>query len=285
MVLLLITAGGTTITSATGGIVGADFTGGTIEIHDSGTSKGVYTISGTPTATVVTTVETITGTFSNLSFTIRPSVPSTATLREIYSFVQASLIQPTSINDVSGGTSVVGKTASLLLNWTAKLVCGVFAPINLAGGGTGVSIEGVADADINTVQLYDNSAVLREYGVVSAGTLNFSANLVGGWYALYYSDLTGTNDWGTATAVIVRDKTDADIAGTIASTSVPFNYDFTNQTEGALRTGGTNTAVTLVAGNSGSAKPVVTATSAAGGLIDSKAISITATAETDRAFQ
>tara|TARA_R110000803_G_scaffold4054_2_gene13879 strand:- start:6350 stop:8026 length:1677 start_codon:yes stop_codon:yes gene_type:complete len=278
-------AGGTTITSATGGIVGADFTGGTIEIHDSGTSKGVYTISGTPTATVVTTVETITGTFSNLSFTIRPSVPSTATLREIYSFVQASLIQPTSINDVSGGTSVVGKTASLLLNWTAKLVCGVFAPINLAGGGTGVSIEGVADADINTVQLYDNSAVLREYGVVSAGTLNFSANLVGGWYALYYSDLTGTNDWGTATAVIVRDKTDADIAGTIASTSVPFNYDFTNQTEGALRTGGTNTAVTLVAGNSGSAKPVVTATSAAGGLIDSKAISITATAETDRAFQ
>jgi hypothetical protein len=277
-------AGGTTITSATGGIVGADFIGGTVEIHDSGTAKGVYTISGTPTATVITVNETITGTLSNLSFTIKPAVASTATLKEIYSFVQAKLIQATSINDVSGGTAVVGKTASLLLNWTAKLVAGVFAPINLAGGGTGVSIEGVADADINTVQLYDNSATLREYGVVSAGSLNFSSNLVGGWFVLYYSDLTSTNDWGTATAVIVRDKTNADIAGVIGSTTVPFNYDFTNQTEGGKRTGGTNTAVTLVAGYSGSAKPVVVATTALGGLIDSKAISITATAETDRAY-
>tara|TARA_R110000772_G_scaffold8737_2_gene28942 strand:- start:16974 stop:18650 length:1677 start_codon:yes stop_codon:yes gene_type:complete len=277
-------AGGTTITSAVGGITGANFTGGTVEIHNTGTAKGVYTIVGTPTATVVTVAETITGTISNLSFTIKPTVASTATLRQIYSFVQAKLIQPTTINDVSGGTSVIGKTASLLLNWTAKLVAGVFAPINLAGGGSGVSIEGLADADINTVQLYDNSAILREYGVVSAGNLNFSTNLVGGWYALYYSDLTGTNDWGTATAVIVRDKTNTDIAGTIATTIIPFNYDFTNQIEGGLRTGGTNTAVTLVAGNSGSAKPVVVATTALGGLIDSKAISITATAETDRAY-
>ncbi len=278
-------AGASTITSAVGGIVGANFIGGTVEVHDNGTAKGVYTISGTPTATVVTVNETITGTISNLSFTIKPAVASTASLKEIYSFVQAKLIQATSINDVTGGTAVVGKTASLLLNWTAKLVCGVFAPINLAGGGTGVSIEGVADADINTIQLYDNTATLREYGVVSAGTLSFSTNLLGGWYVLYYSDLTGTDDWGTATAVIVRDKTDTDIAGVIGSGNIPFNYDFTNQTEGGKRTGGTNTAVTLVAGNSGSAKPVVVATSAAGGLIDSKAISITATAETDRAFQ
>jgi hypothetical protein len=278
-------AGGSTLTTAVGGITGANFIGGTLEIHNTGTAKGVYTITGTPSATVVTVSGTITGTISNLSFTIKPATASTATLQQIYSFVQAKLIQPTSINDRAGGTSVVGKTASLLMNWTAKLVCGVYAPINPAGGGTGVCIEGVADAYINTIQLYDNSATLREYPFASAGTLNFSANMVGGWYVLYYSDLSATNDWGTSDAVIVRDKTNTNISGTIASVSQAFNYDYTNQTEGGLRTGGTDTAVTLVAGKSGSAKPVVVATNAAGGLTASKSISITATAETDRAFK
>lgn len=278
-------ASGSTLTSATGGITGANFAGGTVEIHN-GVNKGVFTISGTPSGTVVT----ITGTFSatpqtGASFTIKPAVASTATLQQIYSFVQAKLVQAATINDVSGGTSVIGKTASLLMNWTAKLVCGVYAPTNPAGGGTGVCVEGVADAYINTVQLYDNSAVLREYPFASAGTMNFSSNLVGGWYVLYYSDLTATNDWGTVDAVIVRDKTNANISGTIGSTAITFNYDFTNQLEGGMRTGGTDTAVTLVAGKSGSAKPVVVATTAQTGLTASKSISITATAETDRAYQ
>jgi hypothetical protein len=84
---------------------------------------------------------------------------------------------------------------------------------------------------------------------------------------------------------VVRDKTNTNISGTITSASIAFNYDYTNQTEGGKRTGGTDTAVTLVAGKSGSAKPVVVATSAAGGLTASKSISITAIAETDRAYQ
>lgn len=275
--------GGNTLTTAAAGIVGANYIGGTIEVHNTGTAKGVYTISGTPAAGTVTITGTFTGTLSNLSFTIKPAAPVTATLQQVYSFVQAKLVQPTSIN--AQATSVIGKTASLLMNWTAKLVCGVYAPTNPAGGGTGVCVEGVADAYINTIQLYDNSATLREYPFASAGTLNFSSNLVGGWYFLMYSDLSGGNDWGTNSSVIVRDKTNTNISGTISSTSIPFNYDYTNQTEGGLRTGGTDTAVTLVAGKSGSAKPVVIATTAGTGLTASKSISITATAETDRAYQ
>lgn len=275
--------GGNTLTTAAAGIVGANYIGGTIEVHNTGTAKGVYTISGTPAAGTVTITGTFTGTLSNLSFTIKPAAPVTATLQQVYSFVQAKLVQPASIN--AQATSVIGKTASLLMNWTAKLVCGVYAPTNPAGGGTGVCVEGVADAYINTIQLYDNSATLREYPFASAGTLNFSSNLVGGWYFLMYSDLSGGNDWGTNSSVIVRDKTNTNISGTISSTSIPFNYDYTNQTEGGLRTGGTDTAVTLVAGKSGSAKPVVIATTAGTGLTASKSISITATAETDRAYQ
>lgn len=276
-----VSNGTTSFSSAAAGITGANFTGGTLVVH-SGAGIGTYTISGTPAAGTVTTTTTIPAA-SGASFTIRPAVAPTATLRQIYSFVQAKLLQATSIN--SQATSVIGKTASLLMNWTAKLVCGVYAPTNPAGGGTGVAVEGVTDAEINTIQFYDNTAVLREYPYASAGTLEFSANLVGGWYVLYYSDLTTTNDWGTATAVIVRDKTNTNISGTIGSASIAFNYDYTNQTEGGKRTGGTDTAVTLVAGKSGSAKPVVVQTSAAGGLTASKSIKITATAETDRAYQ
>ena len=276
-----VSNGTTSFTTAAAGITGANFTGGTLVVH-SGAGAGTYTISGTPAAGTVTTTTTIT-TASGASFTLRPAVASTATLRQIYSFVQAKLLQATTIN--SQTTSVIGKTASLLMNWTAKLVCGVYAPTNPAGGGTGVCVEGVTDAEINTVQFYDNGATLREYPYASSGVLNFSSNLVGGWYVLYYSDLTTTNDWGTATAVVVRDKTNTNISGSIGSVAVSFNYDYTNQTESGKRTGGTDTAVTLVAGKSGSAKPVVVATSAAGGLTASKSISITATAETDRSYQ
>ena len=275
-----VSTGTTTFTTAAAGITGADFTGGTLTVH-SGAGIGTYTISGTPAAGSVTTTTTIPAGTAQ-SFTLKPAVPSTATLRQIYSFVQAKLLQATTINSQS--TSVVGKTASLLMNWTAKLVCGVYAPTNPAGGGTGVCVEGVTDAEINTVQFYDNTAALREYSYASAGVLNFSANLVGGWYVLYYSDLTTTNDWGTATAVVVRDKSNVAISGAIGSTAVPFNYDYTNQTETGKRTGGTDTAVTLVCGKSGSAKPVVVSVAAASGLTASKSISITATAETDRAY-
>jgi hypothetical protein len=276
-----VSNGTSTFTTAAAGIVGANFTGGTLIVH-SGAGIGTYTISGTPAAGSITLTTTIPAA-SGASFTLNPAVASTATLRQIYSFVQAKLLQATTINAQS--TSVIGKTASLLMNWTAKLVCGVYAPSNPAGGGTGVCVEGVTAAEINTIQFYDNTAALREYSYASAGVLNFSANLVGGWYVLYYSDLTTTNDWGTSTAVVVRDKTNIAISGAIGSTAVPFTYDYTNQTESGKRTGGTDTAVTLVAGKSGSAKPVVVATTAAAGLTASKSISITATAETDRAYQ
>jgi hypothetical protein len=275
-----VSNGTTSFTTAAAGITGANFTGGTLVVH-SGAGAGTYTISGTPAAGTVTLTGSVPAA-SGASFTLNPATPSTATLRQIYSFVQAKLLQPTTIN--SQATSVIGKTASLLMNWTAKLVCGVYAPTNPAGGGTGVCVEGVTDADINTIQFYDNTAVLREYPYASAGVLNFSSNLVGGWYVLYYSDLTSTNDWGTSTAVIVRNKSNIDISGTIGSSAIAFNYDYSGQTESGKRTGGTDTAVTLVAGHSGFAKPVVVATSAAGGLTASKTISISAVSETDRAF-
>lgn len=280
-----MTASGSTLTSAIGGIniSGNPFAGGTLTVHE-GTNKGIYTISGNPTATVVTITGTFAASESTASFTLQRATPVTATLKQIYTFVQAKLRQSGSINSVAGGTSVIGKTASLLMNWTAKLVCGFYAPTNPAGGGSGVIVEGVADADVNSIIFYDNTAASREYPYASAGTLNFNSNLTSGgtgYYVLYYTDLSGTNDYGTADAVIVKNKLGVDITGTITGSSIAFNYDYTNDTAGGFRTGGTETSVTLVAGNPGVAKPVVVS----GTLIESKSISISAVAEQDRAYQ
>lgn len=290
------TAGGSVLTSATGGILttGNPYAGGTLKIH-TGTNKGTYTISGNPTATQVT----ITGTFANAvsdqDFTIYPATTLTdgasgsVTLKQIYTKIQRQLRQSGNINDVSGGSTVTGKTASLLLNFVgSRLDAGTYAPTNPAGGGSGVLIEGIASADVNSVKFYDNSAVAREYPYQSAATINFSSNLVtggGGYYVLYYTDLSGSNDWSTADAVKVSKIGGGFVEGTISGSSVSFNYDYTNETAGGLRTGGTDTAVTLVAGNPGYAKPVVVQLPAAQGLTASKSIVITATAETDRAYQ
>lgn len=280
---------GSVLTTSTGGIVGADYVGGTLVIHE-GTNKGIYTISGTPSATQVTVTGTFSGTESNLSFTIKPaSVLSDGStglvnLKQIYTFVQAKLRQTGNINAVSGGATVNGNIASLLMNWTAKLVCGFYSPQNLAGGGSGVIVEGLSDADINSIEFYDNTGAARIYPYAAAGTLNFNSNLTRngtGYYVLYYQDLTSTNDYGQLQAVKVKDKDGQFIEGAITSSAISFSYSYTTETAGGLRTPNTPTPVVLVAGNPGEAKPVVVYGAS---LIESKSITISAVAEQDRAY-
>jgi hypothetical protein len=279
-------AGGSVLTTAIGGInvSGNPFAGGTLTVHE-GTNKGTYTISGNPTATTVTITGTFAAAESNSSFTIQRLVPVVASLKQIYTFVQAKLRQSGNINNVNGGVSVTGKTASLLMNWTAKLLCGFNTLIvNPAGGGEGVLVEGLSDADVNTIVFYDNAYTTAEYPFISAGTLVFNSNLTSGgtgYYVLYYTDLSALNDYGTVDAVIVKNASGADISGTITSGTISITYAFGTETAGGLRTPGSNTAVTLVAGNPGVAKPVV----ATGTLTESKTISISAVAEQDRAYQ
>lgn len=275
-----MSAGGSTLTSATGGITGSNFVGGTLVIHE-GTNKGTYNISGTPTGTVVTISGTFVNAQSSISFTLYPAVALNPTLKQIYTFVQAKLRQATNINNVAGGTSVTGKTASLLLNWTAKLVAGFYAPTNPAGGGSGVIIEGVANADSNSVEFYDNSAVKREYPYSAAGIWSFSSNLVGAgsYYRMYFTTLPGAgNDYGEAGAITVNDASGSPIAGTISG-NVNFTFDYTNNVQGG-RTPNQDAAVTLVAGRPGFAKPVV----ATGLLTASKGIVLSSVAETDRGY-
>lgn len=283
-------AAGNTLTSAAGGILtaGNPYAGGTVKVHG-GANKGTYTLSGNPTATVAT----ITGTFPALDaamdFTIYPATTLTdgatgfVTLKQIYTAIQYKLRQNSDIDDTAG--SVTGKTATQLLNFVgASLKAGFYAPANPNGGGTGVMVEGIADADINSIVFYDNTAATREYPFASAGTLSFNSFLTAGgtgWYRMYFTDPTAgssTDEWGDADAVTVNNKDGAPITGTITGASIPFTFDYTNNAQHTP--GNTDVGVTVVAGNSGSAKPVV----ATGTITASKSISIALTAEQDRAF-
>ena len=275
-----MSASGNTLTTAAAGITGADFVGGTLKVHE-GANKGTYTISGTPTGSVVTISGTFAAAESNSSFTLYPAAALGASLAQIYTKIQYLLRQNSDI-DATGGT-VTGKTADLLLNFVGdSLKCGLYAPTNPNGGGSGVMVEGIADADLNSIVFYDNTAASREYPYASAGTFSFNAPLTAGgtgYYKLYYTTTPGGDDFGEAAAVIVNDKDGNPIQGSISGASISFSFDYTNNTQGGYG-GSTNRNVTLVWGNPNNAKPGIST----GTITQSKAISIPAVAEVDPSY-
>jgi hypothetical protein len=275
-----VTIGGSTITSAEGDIVGADYIGGTVVVH-SGANAGTYPISGTPTSTVTTITGTFPATATGISFTLHRATDVVATLSQIHTKVQYLLRQNSNINTIAG--TVIGKTASLLTNFEGdSLKAGFFSPTNPNGGGSGVIIEGLRAADINTVTFYDNTEVTRQYPFASSGTLNSNAVLLSGgtgYYRMYFTDLSGANDYGLTGAITVNDASGNPITGTISGSVINFSFDYDGNTQGG-RTPGTDADVTIVAGNAGFAKPVVTNAL----LTRSKAISISLVAEQDRAY-
>ena len=269
---------GSVLTSAEGGMTVDLYIGGTLTVHD-GTDAGTsFPVTDNDATTVTVTGTLASGT--NLSFTLQRATPIVASLSEIYTKLQYLLRQDADIDDLAGGIN--GITADLLLNFVGdSLKCGFYAPTNLSGGGSGVMIEGIRAADLNSIVFYDNSATAREYPYASAGNINSNAVLTSGgtgYYRMYFTT-NPTGDYGTANAVTVNDSDGNPITGAITSAQIAFTYDYTNNAQGG-RTPNTDAAVTVVAGNAGSAKPVV----ATGTLTQSKAIVITLTAETDRAY-
>lgn len=275
-----MTAAGSTLTTAAAGITGADFIGGTLKVHE-GTNKGTYTISGTPAAGSVAITGTFAASESSSSFTLYPAASLGASLAQIYTKIQYLLRQNSDI-DATGGT-VTGKTADLLLNFVGdSLKCGLYVPTNPNGGGSGVIVEGIADADLNSIVFYDNTAASREYPYASAGTFSFNSPLTAGgtgYYKLYYTTTPGGDDFGEAAAVVVNNKDGNPIQGTISGASISFSFDFTNNTQGGYA-GSTTRDVTLVWGNPNNAKPGIST----GTITQSKSISIPAVAEVDPSY-
>lgn len=170
------TAAASVLTTAEGGITGADFTGGTLRIHEGTDENTTFAISGTPTATTVTITGTFTATETDISFTLQRAAPVVATAEEIYEFVQRQLRKDTDIDDTD--QVVVGRTGDTLLRFVGDtLECGQATPNNPQGGGSGVVIEGFSSNDTNRLTFFDNTATGRTFPFVAAGSINFNLNL------------------------------------------------------------------------------------------------------------
>ena len=284
-----VSNGTTTFTTAAAGITGANYTGGTLTVHE-GAGKGVYTISGTPTSTSITTTVLVAGSASSLSFTLQRAAPVSATLKQIYTKIQYQLRQNSNINGLASAGAVTGKTASILLNFVGSdLKAGFYVPTNPNGGGTGVTIQGYATADTNSFNSYDNTStlavpVVRNYPYAAAGTITFNSPLVGAGssYRLMFTAPPGAgNDYGESGAITVNNAAGTPITGTISAASIAFDYDYDGNVQGGF-TGGTDRPVTLVGvrPGTGAAKFVV----ATGTLSRSKAISLSLVAEVDRVY-
>ncbi len=240
-------AAGNTLTSAEAGITGANYTGGTVTIHE-GANAGTYTISGTPTASVVTITTTFANALSNQSFTLQRAAPIVATAEEIYTKVQYLLRQASDI-DVTDQT-VTGKIADELLVFVGDtLLCGSKIPSNPNGGGSGVIIEGFSSTDTNRLTFYDNTATARTYPFVASITINFGANLVAdasAKYWVYFTTLPGAgNDYGESGAIIVDDNAGVDMSGTVSGAAIVKSFNYDGNVQGG-RTPATDAAITVV---------------------------------------
>ena len=198
-----------------------------------------------------------------------------ATLEQIYTKVQYLLRQTGDID--TGAGTVVGKTANSLCYFVGDTLYTT----------TGVFIDGVIAADLNRVVFLDENDVERTYPYASAGTISFSANLVtgsAGYYRMYFlNDDEGANagdDYGTADAITVNDKDGNPIEGTISGSSISFTYDYDGNVQRGTGSDGEDAPIVVIAGNAGYAKPVV----ATGTITRSKGISLSLSAETDRAY-
>ena len=117
---------------------------------------------------------------------------------------------------------------------------------NITLGAIGVDGGGISSTTYKPVVTDEQT-----YPFTAAGTLEFSANLVGEpdadtRYTMYYTT-NPTGNFDSSTAVIVQENDLAtDIDGTISSASIAWDYNYDNNEQGG-RTKGTDAAVTVVA--------------------------------------
>ena len=193
-----------------------------------------------------------------------------AIAEDVYTKVQYLLRQPGDID--SGAGTHNGTITQSLMGFVGDTLITT----------TGVYIDDYLADDINRLTFTDALGATVSEPYTATGSLNFNSVLTAGgtgYYRMYFTDLAGANDYGLTGAITVDDASAADIAGTISGASISWTFAYDTNSQGS-RTPATDAAVTVVAGNAGSAKPVVatyTITRATGQ-------GITLTAETDRAY-
>lgn len=198
---------------------------------------------------------------------------ASATAEQIYTKVQYLLRQNSDIDSNTG--IVTGKTAAELLSFVGDTLY----------TSQGVYIDSYDTNDVNRLVFTNQTGLQVSEPYTAAGNINFNSFLTlsgNGYYRMYFSDFTGPAsqyNYGSGNAATVLDSNGTAIAGTISSSSIAFTYAYdTNAQSG--RTPAANVGVTVVAGNAGYAKPVVTTHT----ITRSVGQNISLVAEQDRAY-
>jgi hypothetical protein len=194
------------------------------------------------------------------------------TLQQIYTKVQYLLRQTSDINSAGDAGTKRGDIQDTLLRFEGStLICS-----------QSVFITNLRAQDVNNVEFTDQGGTARSYDFSASLALNFNSFLTSGgtgYYVVYITDsVSGADDYGTATAIVLDNTSGVDISGSITGSQITASIDYDNNTQGGRVSG--DIGITVVAGNKGIAKPVV-----ATGLIErTKTNSVTLTAEQDRAY-
>lgn len=154
------------------------------------------------------------------------------TAEEIYEAIQSALRKNSDIDNGAG--SVIGVTADNLVKFVGDTLV----------TSTGVYIDNFQATDTNRIEFYDNTGTKRVFPYVASGTITFNDNLVSDGNAIYR--MFFTDDFGTASALLVDDNDGIDVSGDIVGNTISFNFDYDGNVQGG-RTAGTDADVTVVA--------------------------------------
>lgn len=196
-----------------------------------------------------------------------------ATIEQAYTYAQYLLRQATDID--SNGSGEIGQIAADFGNFNgADFIAS-----------QSVYFDNLSPASLSQLKLTDETGQDNiTFPKVSAGVLSFTQNLAQGGqgtYALFYKNPPVGSPYGTGSgSVIVEDSSGTPITGNITSTSIAFDFAFTQNTQAGF-TGGTNREVVLVGINPAYAK----FQKVEGTIIDSNTIVFSLVAQDDTAHE
>ena len=164
------------------------------------------------------------------SFTWTLNNTGGATLEQCVAFLDA-LEQTDDDIDTAAGTPVNGKRVNTWYSYDAQ---GRIVTRSGADG-NGLFIEGLIGEDKQRVVMTTDAGTTRTYPFFPTVVIDVGPNAradTNAWYHVYFKDGPSTNDFNTANAITVQDKTGANVKGLVSGANIDFEFPFDTDTYG-----------------------------------------------------
>lgn len=180
---------------------------------------------------------------------------NSGTADECAAFLDALALQDSDIDDGTG--SYNGKKGRV---WYERVAGKI---VTHSQGSKGLFIEGLSTAEKQNVIMTDDAAAEKTYPFFVQVDVAVGANAVAdtdAWYRVMYEDGSGSLDFDTSTAVVVKDSSLVDVNGNVSTDAVAntisFEYDYDGNTQAGLSSGVDKECVVLVEGDGGVAQAI-----------------------------